>query len=122
VQYLSHDWFEAANEAVSSGPGAAADIRIGFRVLGGPAGVRSYTVVLAPDDVGFVEGIDETSVTVTLGYDVAVGIASGTTSAQRSFLDGDIRLAGDVTALLGSADDLAALDARLARLRTVTTY
>jgi lipid-binding SYLF domain-containing protein len=78
--------------------------------------------VLGGHGVAFEPGIASADLVLTLAYDLAVSIASGTASAQRAFLDGDIRLGGDVTVLLGTVDALATIDDRLSDLRSVTSY
>ena len=53
---------------------------------------------------------------------IAAAIARGEIGAQRAFLDGEIRLGGDTTALLGHQAELAEIDDRLADLRAITRY
>ncbi len=131
MQYLSNEWLAAANEALAEtpapgdgrvdSPAPSERVRIGYTVLGGPLGDRSYVVELGPNP-RFEPDRTDAPVTLSLRYDDAVSIATGAASAQRAFLDGAIRLGGDVTVLLGSAGDLAAIEDRLASVRAATTY
>ncbi|MEM7142165.1 MAG: SCP2 sterol-binding domain-containing protein [Actinomycetota bacterium] len=60
----------------------------------------------ATADVG---PIDDPDVTITVAATTATEIARGERSAQRAFLDGDLRIGGDVDALLRHRDVLSAL-------------
>ncbi len=128
MQYLSDEWLAAANAALADPSrlddrvdATSAPVRIGYTVLDGPSGDRSYVVELGPSP-RFEAGVADTQVTLTLRYQDAVSIATGAASAQRAFLDGAIRLGGDVTALLGSAAVLVSIEDRLASLRAATLY
>ena len=59
---------------------------------------------------------------MTVEWGDAVAIAMGRSSAQRAFLDGRLRLGGDIALLLGHQDALAAIDDRLAGLRDSTDF
>jgi hypothetical protein len=87
-------------------------------------------MVLGPDRVAIEPGADHDrqgepeadQVRMTLAWPDAVAIAQGDHSAQRAFLDGQLRLGGDSGLLLGHQDALARLDDRLAGLRARTRY
>lgn len=122
MEYLTEAWLKAATDALDQTPAGDMALRVGYDITEGPAGARSYTLVIEPERLTFVPGLVEPDATLRLSYDLAASIARNQTSAQRAFLDGDIRLAGNVTALLGSAPVLAAIDDQLAPLREATTF
>ena len=121
IRYLSSEWLAAANEAVAKLEPTPDDVGVGYQVIGTPDGDIGYTVVLGPDEVGFAEGTELAGVTLTLEWELARKIFHGTASAQRAFLDGSIRVGGDVQLLVGNNDAMAAIDAELAQLRSQTT-
>lgn len=122
MRYLSADWIAAADRAVSDLQARSDAAAVGYAVTGGPDGDVSYTVVLGPDAVSIRSGIDLAGVVLTLDWGLASAIAQGQTSAQRAFLDGAIRVGGDVRLLVGNADTMVDLDDKLAELRSITVY
>lgn len=122
MQYLSEEWLQAASTAVAELDAESVCLRVGYRVTDAPDHVVSYTLVLGDGTARFEVGTADVDASLTLSYELAVAIATGTASAQRAFLDGEIRLGGSVTALLGSAPPLQAVDDRLVQLRVGTTF
>ena len=125
LPYLSDRWLAAANAAVRELEPLSVELRVGYRVTDCPpdeATIRSHTLVLGPEPVEIVAGLDEPNVTLTMTWRVAVEIAAGRVSAQRSFLDGHIQLAGRPDALLGHQARLSTVDDLLAAVRSRTTY
>ncbi|MDH3299714.1 MAG: SCP2 sterol-binding domain-containing protein [Acidimicrobiia bacterium] len=130
VDYLGPDWFRQADESVAALSPIPSSVTVAVKVVGlpGDRGDVRYQLVLGPDRVRIlpVDG-DETDnghgdATLTMSYDVASAIARGEIGAQRAFLDGEVRLGGDTTALLGHQARLAEIEDRLGDLRSRTTY
>lgn len=122
VDYLSDQWLAEADRALAALPPVAGPLVVGFRVRGGPRGDRAYRLVLGPDRVGVEPGADGASVTMNMGWDLAVSLAQGTASAQRAFLEGALSVEGDPVVLLGHHDQLARVDDVLADLRLRTDF
>ena len=122
MRYLSDSWLQAADEALQGLDPLPVGLLVGYVVIGGPDGDRRYSVRFGPDSVGVVAGTDTADVVLQLDWDLAVGVALGEDSAQRAFLDGGLRLAGDVNLLLAHGAALAAFDDRLATLRATTDF
>ncbi len=122
MRYLSDEWLSAADKAISGLTPVTDDVVVGFSVDDGPHGPRRYSVRLGPDRVAITNGLDAAKVVLNLDWDLAIDIATGAASAQRAFLDGRLRLGGDVNTLLGSGPALAAYDDRLAALRATTNF
>lgn len=122
LRYLSDEWLAAADAAVDGLSPVATDLSVGMEISGGPDGDRGYRLILGPDRVGVAADGGEVRVRMGMNWQTAVSIAQGRTSAQRAFLDGEIRLGGDTSALLGHQAELAEFDDRLGALRDRTDY
>lgn len=116
--YLSEQWISAADEAVAGLPPLPASLVAGYDV----SGASPYSVRLGPDAVSVQPGTEGADVTFMCDWDLACSIAQGERSAQRAFLDGELKIAGDVNRLLGNAGAFAALQDCLSSLRAETTY
>lgn len=121
VPYLSDEWLALASDALADLEAPGPTLHVGYRVAGGPAGTSEHHVTLG-GPVAMARGLASATVVFELDYDLAVAIARGTRSAQRAFLDGDLQVQGDVTALLGRQVQLATVDERVATLRDRTRY
>ena len=122
MKYLSDEWIDAANSAVEAMPATTEAVAIGYVITDGQGGDRSYSIVLGPDTVAVVAGVDSAGVVMTMDVELATAIAKGESSAQRAFLDGRIRLGGDARVLLGNSESMTDIDTRLAKLRDLTVY
>lgn len=122
LPYLGRAWLERADAALADLPPVPATVAIGIAVVGGPNGDRHYRLVLGPDRIGVSPEPEPAGVRMTLDWSDAVSIARGRSSAQRAFLDGRLRLGGDIALLLGHQEALTAIDDRLAGLRSVTDF
>ena len=122
MKYLSDEWIDAANSAVKAMTASDQAAAIGYVITSDSGQERSYSIVLGPDSVGVLKGIESAEVVMTMDTQLATSIASGTSSAQRAFLDGRIRLGGDARVLLGNSEAMAEIDKRLAPLRELTVY
>ncbi|MDW3220842.1 MAG: SCP2 sterol-binding domain-containing protein [Acidimicrobiales bacterium] len=73
-----------------------------------------WHVVIADGEVTVAAGPDpDADVSVATSREVAARLAAGDGSAQRAFLDGDLRVGGDIAALLANREALAQLGALL---------
>jgi len=132
VEYLSPDWFRLADEAVATLAAIPSPVTVAVRVVDLPGNRADvpYRLVLGPDRIRILAtktGVapsetERGDVTLTMSYEIASAIARGEIGAQRAFLDGEVRLGGDTTALLGHQADLADIEDRLSDLRSRTTY
>lgn len=122
MRYLSDSWLHAADQALQGLEPLPVGLVVGYLVEGGPDGDRRYSIRFGPESVGIISGTDGADVVLQLDWNLAVGVALGQDSAQRAFLDGGLRLAGDVNLLLVHTAALAAFDDRLATLRATTDY
>ena len=82
-----------------------------------------YVIAIADGRVRVHRGRAERSdVSFTQDRATAAAIARGELSAQVAFLDGRLRLGGDLRAVLARAGDLAALDDAFAAARAATEW
>lgn len=65
---------------------------------------------------------DHADLRITTRWDTAAAVAAGTLAAQRAFVEGRLRLGGDLSLLLTHQRALAAIDDVLAPVRAATTY
>ncbi len=122
MRYLSDSWLHAADQALQGLEPLRVSLVVGYLVEGGPDGDRRYSVRFGPESVGIISGTDTADIVLQLDWNLAVGVALGQDSAQRAFLDGALRLSGDVNLLLAHSATLASFDDRLVTLRATTDY
>ncbi len=127
-RYLSDEWFDAAAAAFARRgelPGIAADVRfvVAHVVAGGPDGDVTFHLRVDQGAVQLRRGAaDDATVVFTEPYETAAAIARGEQSPQGAFITGDIRVHGDVGALIDHGAVFAGIDDVLAPLRANTTY
>lgn len=125
MQYLSDEWINAAAQAVAD---AAPEVEDGptslqFEVTAAPGGKVKYALVVEDGTLKFVPGtVKDAEVSFTLDYTTAAEIARGDLPPQVAFMQGRLKLGGDVTVMIRQAAALAGLDDALAELRATTTY
>ena len=128
MRYLSPEWLDAAGAALAAdGSLAAALAGITFTVEqavdGTPDGTVRWHVTVADGKVALTPGpAARPDVRFTTTYPVAAAVARGEQSAQRAFIEGDLRVGGDLSLLISHQRALAAVDDALAPVRTATTY
>ena len=123
IGYLGDEWLRAADQAVRDLTPIPSAVIVAVQVDrdNHEPPVR-YRLVLGPDRVRLLADDEPGQVLLIMSYQTACAIAQGRLGARRAFLDGDIRLGGDSTALLGHQRQLAEIDDRLAELRSRTRF
>lgn len=140
MQYLSDEWITAADGALSAawaaGAGAegeSSDAEVGeggldsstttiaYTVTGAPGGKVTYHLFAGPDGAGVAAGKPEgdPDATMELDYDTAVEVAQGETAAQVAFMQGRLKLGGNVLLLIDGAKRLEAVTGALATIDNV---
>jgi hypothetical protein len=116
VVLFTDDWLAALDRAAGADPTlraatAGIELVVNHRITGGPDGEVGYHVAFHRGEVRFGPGCDPAA-QVSFGQDhaTAVGLATGTLSAQHAFMTGRLRVAGDLGLLTrhaGALDQLA---------------
>ena len=128
TRYLSDDWFTAAAAALSADPSlteASQGVTLGldYEVTGTPFGKRRYGIRFDDGTVRLeVPPEGEPDASFTVDYDTACEIARGALPVQVAFMQGRLKLGGDVAVLLRSGPALDDLGDALARLRDDTEF
>lgn len=121
VPFLSSDWLDATDEAVSALPALTTKaISIEFLVLDGPQGATRHHFTLGPDRIRAHLPSSAPTMTFTLTWDLAVALNQGDGSALAAILDGRIRIDGDPDALLDHKRPRVKLQDVLGPLRAAT--
>lgn len=126
MQYLSPEWMEAARLAIARDASlarATAGVRLTVEhvVVDGPGGMARWHVTIDDGDVALSQGpAVEPDLRFTTDYATASSIAAGTLGAQRAFVEGRLRVGGDLAALIHHHKALATIDDALAGVRVRT--
>ncbi len=128
VGYLSDEWLDRAGEAIAGSDALAAasadlDLTIAYEITGAPTGKCQYAIRLDEGSASLERSaVADAPVSFQLDYDTAAAIAQGELSAQAAFMQGRIKLGGDVMVLIRDAAALDGIDDALADLRADTEF
>lgn len=128
MRYLSPEWLAAAAEAVAHDgtlQSATADVELTLEqtVADGPEGTVCWHIVLRPGKARLIAGPTSTAdLRFTTTWETAQSIARGELAAPTAFMEGRLRVGGDLTLLVRHQRKLAAVDDVLATLRSKTTW
>lgn len=124
ARFLSPEWLAELDQAVRSRPdlaAATADVRLVIEQRVTDA--TTYHVVLDHGTASVQAGpAEDPTVTFTQDEHVARSIAMGEASAQRAFMANDLRVGGDLQALLAAQPVLSALGDVFAKVRASTDF
>jgi putative sterol carrier protein len=111
VTFLADDWLDAMAGAAATAS-APPELRLVVQqVVQTEAGEVAYAIHVADGRVRVVSGrADAPDVTFTQDEATARAVADGSLSAQAAFMEGRLRVGGDLRALLEHAAVLAGLD------------
>ena len=129
MRYLSPEWFDAAGHALAADTAltealAGISLTIEQVVDASPDGTAgSWHLAIDDGRVTLVEGPASTpDLRFTTSYETATQIASGALPAQRAFVEGRLRVGGDLALLITHQRAVSAVDDALASVRARTTY
>ena len=127
VTYLSDEWMERAGSALSNSTELAArtaesDLAISYVVAGAPGGKVAYTLHFDHGTTSLTPSAADGSVTFELDYATAADIAKGDLSAQAAFMQGKLKLVGDVNVLIRDGAVLDGVSDALGALRADTEF
>ncbi len=127
-RYLSPEWLEAAQRAIDASDALreaanGLDMVVQHVVTGGADGAVTYHVRVNSNGVTIRGGeAPDPTVVFTEDYTTAAAIGRGDLSAQGAFINGRIRVHGDLPRLVGQSDALSGIEDVLAGLRAETSY
>jgi putative sterol carrier protein len=126
ARFLSDEWIAALDAAATAAqdvPDAPGDDIEVAQVVEHPDGEVAYRFCLEGGRLRIRPGRGDRP-TVTLRQDLATAtaIARGERSAQQAFMAGEVRVGGDLGALIEAQGALTAYDAALEPVRAATTY
>ncbi len=128
ARYLSLDWIDDLRvTALAHGPlieaAAGRAITVTQLVTGCPEGDVSYHVVVADGTIEVGPGpLELSDVRFVQDHETAVAVATGTLNAQDAFINGRLRITGDLDRLVACQPVFAALDAVFHDVRERTDY
>ena len=128
VRYLSARWIDAAGEAIAADAGlpdalAGVTLTVEQRVEDTPDGPVTWHLTIADGRPSLNAGpAEKPDLRFTTGYATAAAIAAGRLPAQRAFVEGRLRIGGDLSLLITHQRAVGAVDDALAAVRADTTY
>lgn len=127
VAYLSDEWLEQAGRALAGSTELAErtadlDLAITYEVTGAPGGKVVYTVSFDHGATTVRAGLADAPVSFVLDYDTAAEIARGDVAAQAAFMQGRLKLVGDVNVLIRDGAVLDGVTDALGDLRANTEF
>ena len=128
MRYLSLEWIDAVNDAVSGDDtlveiSRSTDFGITQVVTGGPEGDVVYHFTVGDGEVSFGPGpAPREDVRLEQSWETSVAVATGTMSAQELFVKGLVVVSGDVQKLIASQHVFAPLDAAFTAVRASTVH
>lgn len=128
VRYLSPEWIDAAGAALAAAGTLGADLAdvtltVSQVVEDGPDGVAAWNITIENGRATLAPGaVDDADVRFSTDYRTAAQIASGALAAQRAFVEGRLRVGGDLSLLITHQRAVARVDDALAPVRAMTTY
>jgi len=126
VDYLSPDWMEAVRGAIGDDKSvrpATAGVRLTVEhvATAGPRGTVCWHITIDDGEVALVEGpAVNPDLRFTTDYATAARIAAGGLGAQRAFVEGRLRVGGDLSLLIRHHKALSTIDDVLAGVRART--
>jgi hypothetical protein len=128
MRYLSLEWIEALRDKVAASTDLSTlandySINVTQVVTDGPEGTITYHLSVGNGGASFGAGAAANEdVRMEQSWDTAIAIATGETNAQDVFINGEVRITGDVQKLIASEPVFAALDSVFEDVRAHTVY
>jgi SCP-2 sterol transfer family len=111
-----------ANDASLRRATAGIRLTVEHAVVGAPRGTVRWHLTIDDGNVGLTEGPAEApDLRFTTDYATATEIATGALAAQRAFVEGRLRVGGDLGALIRHQKALSTIGDALAGVRAWTT-
>jgi len=127
VTYLSDEWLDRAADALAASSELAErtaelDLTIGYVVAGTASGKVGYSIHFDHGTTSLERPGGSATVSFELDYPTAAAIAQGEVSAQAAFMQGRLKLVGDVNVMIRDGAVLDGVTDALADLRADTDF
>lgn len=128
MRYLSPEWLATAADVIAH-DASLREATIGVAltleqiVTEGPDGTVRWHIVLDDGIARLIPGrAQNADLRFTTTWSTACAIARGELAAPTAFMEGSLRVGGDLTVLIDHQQRLSAVDDVLGELRSVTTF
>ena len=111
MEFLSDEWYEAANRALQAVDTGQADLSVAY-----VSEKSSHSIVLANGSASVSREVESADVTLRQTADVADALRAGSLSALTAIQEGLIAVEGDLGRLIDARDVMAIVDRALIRL------
>ena len=105
VEFLSNEWYEAANQALQDVDIGNTDLSVAYVF-----GQSSHCIILTDGKASVSRAVESADVTLRQTKDVADELRNGSLSALTAIQEGLIEVEGDLGRLLAAKDAMAAVD------------
>ena len=105
VEFLSNEWYEAANQALQDVDIGNTDLSVAYVF-----GQSSHCIILTDGKASVSRAVESADVTLRQTKDVANELRNGSLSALTAIQEGLIEVEGDLGRLLAAKDAVAAVD------------
>ena len=105
VEFLSNEWYEAANQALQDVDIGNTDLSVAYVF-----GQSSHCIILTDGKASVSRAVKTADVTLRQTKDVADELRNGSLSALTAIQEGLIEVEGDLGRLLAAKDAMAAVD------------
>lgn len=123
VEFLSDGWLEEMTAAAARRPLAPGPQLTIQQVVGERPSITEYVIELGPDHARFRPGrADAPDLVIRQDYATAAALARGELSTSGAFMEGRIRVGGDLASAAGAGERLAGLGDVFASVRESTEY
>ena len=111
MEFLSDEWYEAANRALKDVDTGQADLSVAY-----VSEKSSHCIVLANGSASVRPNVDSADITLHQTRDVTDELRNGSLSALTAIQEGLIAVEGDLGALIAARDAVVAVDKALVAL------
>ena len=105
VEFLSNEWYEAANQALQDVDIGNTDLSVAYVF-----GQSSHCIILTDGKASVSRAVESADVTLRQTKDVAEALRKGTLSALTAIQEGLIEVEGDLGSLIAARDAVAVVD------------
>ena len=106
AKFLTSEWAQEVSETLDNHPGyksaiGSSDLAIAFNVSGAPDGDVPYYLRAAGGKTDVALGtVENPDVTINTDYDTAAAISKGDLNVQSAFMNGKLKVAGNLAKLM----------------------